>query len=510
MAIGRHSAKEAQMNRPSNKNSNEVSQVLAQGARADLINYAIMVQEPFVLNWHHELIADRLMQIYDKVGRKGGLKNLMIEAPPQITNKSTMINLFIAFMMGNKPQINVLLGSYRKEQADMQSSKIMGYISSPAHHDVFGQKIHPRKRAVGSWCTTGNKDGLCTTFSMKSLGSGKSSSINVIDDALQGTADANSKKVRDAAYRIFKVDLKQRVLPSIGATVYISTRWHYDDIHGRLEQEYKEMGKDISEDWEIITLPAIADKDYEWTLSDGRKVGYKKGESLVADRFSVDELEKRKRDMGSMAWQAQYLQNPIANETQLFKKELWKVITQDELKLTRSKRFLMLDSSTGTGQDYTGFADVRVDTTTGYWYVEAWHEKLKSNDLMKRMFELQKVNNYVAVGIEDGLQAKTLLPFVERRMEDEMCYFPLILVSTGNKDKESRITNTLQHKYENSEIFHIEGKCDELEVELEQFPAGRNEDISDALAHMQTLLTKVSIHNNEDMNYEAAIVPDYS
>ncbi|RLC07995.1 MAG: hypothetical protein DRI24_24020, partial [Deltaproteobacteria bacterium] len=308
----------------------------------------------------------------------------------------------------------------------------------------------------------------------------------------------------------FSIDLVQRILPSIGATILINTRWHFDDIHGRLEQQYKDEGKDINDEWEILALPAIADKDYEWELSDGRKVGYKKGESLVANRFNLTELAKRKKEMGSMAWQAQYMQNPIANETQLFNAKLWKVITQDELKLRRTKRFLMIDSSTGTGQDYTGFADVRVDTSTGFWYVEAWREKLKSNELIDRLFLLQKTNSYIAVGIEDGLQAKTLIPFIEDKMPDEMCYFSIIPVSTKNKDKESRITNALQPKYENNEIFHIEGKCVILEEELEMFPASPNDDTGDALAHMNNLLEEVSISNNEELTAYTPTVPNYS
>ncbi len=500
-------------------NSSEVAKVIAKGARDDLINFALAVQDPFILNWHHELIADRLMQIFKGIGKKNvGLKNLMIEAPPQITNKSTMIQLFIAYCFGHHPQLNAILSSYDKTQANAGSSKIMNYINSQEYNDIFGIKIHPRKRAVSSWCTTGHKDGLLTTNSMQAAKPGRPSSLNIIDDPFKGSKEAASKKINNSVWKTF-VELQQRLLPGTGATVLINTRWHYHDIHGRLVQYYKEeLKKPIEEDWEIITLPAIADKDYEWTLSDGRTVGYKKGESLIGTRFSVADMESVKKTQGTKAWQAQYMQDPVANDVQLFKPSLWQHITKKELEklkeTMRFKRVLMLDTSSGNDRDYTGFADVIFDIETKIWYVEAWREKLKTSEIEDKVAELHVANDYDAIGIEATVQgqfiAETLgqsnpqlvdmnnTPRLAGRIK-----LPVLLIKSENRSKESRIEAALLGRYERGEIIHIDKKCDILEEELEMFPSAPNDDTSDALAYVDDLLKNFSIEVEEEVqSYE--------
>lgn len=817
------------------QNSYEVSQVLAQGARDDLINYALTVQEPFEVNWHHELIADRLMQVESGLGMKKGLKKIMIAMPPQISNKSTLVNLFAAWIMGKQPQTRILAGSYNIKQSNAQSDIVMNYVNSQSHQDIFGSKIHPRKRAVGRWGTTGHKDGSYTTFSMKAGFSGKPSecfvsgtkiqtkkgikniedcnvgesvlsynhernyseykkivatkrvvkesfrkvalsngdsflctpehrifivgrgytetkdiqagdrvlssiqnnkkrssnmlslwgriregmgriykassswarnillwnrmqedrvtfkvwekvcqgrvfklhkkewstillkkvqtfngsvkgnrmsllsdvfstfiahvnllfnglqkqfalipneregklklatwewneyvpksflsskkrdiekrqglsgmsfkekissasqglqsyeqfkkeshysmcnlpheassvkevevssittiddkqyaydihvadnnnffanttlvhNCNIIDDPFAGTKDSAVKAYRDAAWKTFKIDLTQRLLPMRGATVLIFTRWVLDDIIGRLEREFLEEGKKLTDEWEVLILPAIADKDYSFTLSDGREVGYKKGESLWESRFPVHpDLMERKSKMSAVAWAAQYMQNPISGETQQFKKEDFREITMAEVEKKKWIRFLAIDPSSGMSDDYTGFADVRIDSATGHWYVNAWNEKLQTGQLADKIIQLNMTNFYHATGIEDSLYSKAFMHTLETTMDDNRVAFPLFTLKGGNKSKEDRVFS-LQPFYKKHKIFHITGKCAKLEEELLVFPAGINDDVVDALSYVEQLinLSEVSMYASDELEATVPEITSYA
>ena len=392
------------------KITKETAQVLAQGARESILNLGLMVEDKFDINWHHRLIEDRLLKVYGGLGTRKGLKRLMIAMPPQIANKSTLASkLFPAWALGKNPDLNFIVGSYNATMARSHSKKSMNITREKIYEEVFGTKLNPRKRSADYWGVLGGRDGGYRAFGMKTGITGNPADVCIIDDPIKGREDANSKLMRDKVWDIYTEEVLTRLLPGIGALILIFTRWHLDDPVGRIEQELLARGKKLEDEWEVLHLPAIAEKDEEYKLRDGSTVGRKKGESIWESRFPADPVLQRIKDsMPATTWAALYQQNPISKETQVFKPEMFQQIDEDEVDKRDTVRFLAIDPSSGSGDDYTGFADVRVDTETKKWYVHAWHEKLKPLQLIDRLFELREMNRYAKIGMEGTMYQKVI------------------------------------------------------------------------------------------------------
>ncbi len=491
-------------------NSTEVSQVVAQGCRNDLLNYGLVMEDKFDINWHHELIADRLQQVYKGLGTKDGLKRLMIAMPPQIANKSTLASkLFPSWALGKNPNLNIIVGSYNATMAKTHSKKAMNLARDPKYEAIFGTRLNPRKRSAEYWGVIGGRDGGYRAFGMKTGITGNPADLCIIDDPIKGREDANSKIMRDKVWDIFTEEVMTRLLPGIGALILIFTRWHLDDPVGRIERELAEQGKKLEDEWEVLHLPAIAEKDEEWTLSDGRKVGRKKGESIWEDRFPADPvLKKIKMNTPATTWAALYQQSPISKETQVFKPEMFQHIEEDVVATKDTVRFLAIDTSSGAGDDYTGFADVRVDRHTGHWYVVAWHEKLTPLELIDKLFHLRQVNRYTRIGMESTMYQKVIEPFLKQEMLRRNEPFYIDELKNKNVSKDLRIFG-LEPLYSAGKIFHIKGKCDTLEEELELYGSAPNDDVADALAYIPEMVKEFNTHQNQELEAAVADVPSY-
>ncbi len=331
----------------------------------------------------------------------------------------------------------------------------------------------------------------------------------IIDDPIKGREDANSKLMRDKVWDIYTEEVLTRLLPGIGALILIFTRWHLDDPVGRIEQELLARGKKLEDEWEVLHLPAIAEKDEEYKLRDGSTVGRKKGESIWESRFPADPVLQRIKDsMPATTWAALYQQNPISKETQVFKPEMFQQIDEDEVDKRDTVRFLAIDPSSGSGDDYTGFADVRVDTETKKWYVHAWHEKLKPLQLIDRLFELREMNRYAKIGMEGTMYQKVIEPFLKQEMVKRNAPFYIEELKNKNLSKDLRVYG-LEPMYSSGKIFHIRDKCKVLEEELAMYGSFANDDVADALAFIPDMIKEFNIQQDNVVHYVSPEVPNY-
>ena len=128
----------------------------------------------------------------------------------------------------------------------------------------------------------------------------------IIDDPIKNRLEANSKTYRDRVWDEYQNSLLTR-LTSDGAVIIINTRWHEDDLCGRiLEQE--------ADQWEILSLPAIAEEaDF---------LGRAPGEPLWAEfGFDKEWAERTQRAVGSQTWNALFQQRPSPEEGNIIMKK---------------------------------------------------------------------------------------------------------------------------------------------------------------------------------------------
>ena len=133
----------------------------------------------------------------------------------------------------------------------------------------------------------------------------------LIDDLIKDREEANSETVRKSLHEWYAFVAYTRLTRG-GAIIIIQTRWHEDDLAGRLLREHANEG------WDVLSLPAIAEQDEGFR---------KEGEALWPDLFPLEVLSRIREAVGSAAWASLYQQRPAAAEGSIFKRDMVGIIS---------------------------------------------------------------------------------------------------------------------------------------------------------------------------------------
>lgn len=130
----------------------------------------------------------------------------------------------------------------------------------------------------------------------------------IIDDPFKDRAEADSPTIREKVWDWYTSTLYTRLAPG-GGIILIQTRWHTDDLAGRLLQA--EASGD-GDKWRVVNFPAIAEAD---------EPHRKQGEALHPERYPLEQLLKIKAAIGTRDWEALYQQHPTPEGGTIFHEE---------------------------------------------------------------------------------------------------------------------------------------------------------------------------------------------
>ena len=245
----------------------------------------------------------------------------------------------------------------------------MAVISHNDHlASFFGRRIRDRLRentdigiqvrrdvsAAGSWQLTSG--GSLHTAGVGGSITGRGFDLIIIDDAVKDFEAAHSEVQRENLWEWFQGTLSSRLQPG-GSIIIIQSRWHADDLVGRLlGDEYE------SETYEAVDFPAVA------TQSD--LLGREAGEALWPEEWPLEELARRRKAVGSLVWAAQYQGSPTVPEGNLFRRSWWRHIDVDAVpKTDMTVRFWDLGYSDGPNADYTVGVLAKTHFASGAIYI---------------------------------------------------------------------------------------------------------------------------------------------
>lgn len=237
------------------------------------------------------------------------LKHLIICMPPRHGKSELTSKYFPAWFLGHNPDKRVILTGYEADFAAQWGYKARN-IMSEYGPSLFGLTISGNSSARDRWDLEGHTGGM-NTAGVGGAITGKGSHLLLIDDPIKNAEEANSKTYRDKTYDWYISTAYTRLEPG-GAVVLIQTRWHEDDLAGRLLREEPDK-------WTVLNLPAIAE--------DNDPLGRQPGEPLFPKRYDVPALMDIKRTIGSYWWNALYQQRPTAQEGSIFKQQHIKYCT---------------------------------------------------------------------------------------------------------------------------------------------------------------------------------------
>ena len=434
---------------------------------------------------HHSLLNARLQEIVD-----GTIDRLMVFMPPG-SAKSTYVSVtFPTFWMGNNPNEPVILTSYGSSLAAKFARKCRQITSSPKYTELFNTELRADHRAVDNWSLT--NDATFMSGGILSGLTGNRAKLIIIDDPVKGREDADSPTIRDKTWEAYRNDLRTRLKPG-GAICIVQTRWHEDDLSGRIlpddwDGESGWINSKDGEPWFVLCLEA------QCTRIDD-PVGRVPGEFLWTEWFTAKHWEQEKRTQGSRNWAALYQQRPRPAEGSLIQRDWVRRYT------TTPSEFLRIVQSWDTAYKDKEINDPSVcltwgETRHGYYLLHAFRERLKYPDVRRAVYSLAQTWNPQAVLIEDKASGQSLIQELREGIEVNGQFFtpPVIAIDPKGINKIDRLV-AVSSVFESGMVYLPEnaGWLLDFEMELFGFPISTHDDQVDAASQYLSWAHKTKI-----------------
>ncbi|NGP45981.1 phage terminase large subunit [Bacillaceae bacterium SIJ1] len=287
----------------------EQREALAQAARDELArrsfrDYLVRVHRGNYRHFKHtSYVAERLEAIAN-----GEQKHIIIEMPPRHGKSMTVTESFPSYYLGKNPSKRVITASYSDSLARkfgrLNREKLNEYGSR-----LFSVSLSTINAAQNNWGIEGYRGGMIATGIGGSI-TGEGADLLLIDDPFKNKEEADSQTIREKVWGEWEATLSTR-LHKGGSVIVIMTRWHEDDLVGRLLER-------SPYNWERIRMPALAE-DSDDLL--GRQVD----EPLCPELGFDEEWAKNKKiEVGSRTWTALYQQRPSPGQGNIFNRGWWK------------------------------------------------------------------------------------------------------------------------------------------------------------------------------------------
>ena len=452
-------------------------------SRKRLLPFVERFNPDYAAGWVHKDICQRLEKFsQDVVDRKS--PRLMLFMPPR-HGKSTLASIaYPAWHLGRNPKHEFISCSYSGSLAMSFSRKVRHLLREPLYKNVFTEaKLDPTSRSVEAWLTT--KGGGYVAAGVGGGITGKGAHVLVIDDPVKNREDAESDFNRDNVWDWYTSTAYTRLAPG-GGILVILTRWHDDDLAGRLLRGAADGG----DEWEVVKYPAIAEADEEYR---------KMGDALHEERYNLPSLEKIQRAVGPRDWSALYQQNPVSDEGDYFTRDMIRYYDPADVDFSRMKFYCAWDLAIGQRDrnDYSVGLVVGVDEYDNLYIVDCVRGKFDGFEIVELILDLYEQWRPAIIGIEKGHIEMALGPFLEKRVRERKLYEAYFKdLKPGRRDKEAR-ARAIQGRMQQGmvRIPKDEVWTGPLVAELLRFPNGVHDDQVDALAWVGLMMAEFATYS---------------
>ncbi len=397
-------------------------------------------------------------------------KRLIISLPPRHSKSFTITETYPSWIMQRNESTNVIISAYSGTLA----KKFGGSNKDKVNNKIFETKIANDERSKDTWKLTNGSRLIARGIGGAITGEG--ADLLIIDDPVKNQLEASSKTYRDRIWSEWESTLSTRLSPGANVIV-IMTRWHKDDLAGRLEETKK---------WEIINIPALAENEND-------VLGRKKGEPLWASYgFDKEWAEETRQTVGSRVWSALYQGKPTDDDNGLFKRENIRYYKEEgeHFKLyNEEKEIIILKNSCLKFQ--TLDTALKIEEQNDYTVLSTFY-LTKTNDILISKYRQEKIevpkqynfmkNEYLKekpafIGIENKQSG---IGLIQRAKTDRVTVKEL----KATESKELRAV-PISIEYENGKVYHnLEmAGLEMLEEELLGFPNEKHDDIVDTIAY---------------------------
>lgn len=279
-----------------------------EAARSHLIDYITFTFPQYIVDEFHRHASNMVERVVYR-DREDSIDRLMLYAPPQ-HGKSEIVSVRApGFWLAKNPDLPVALVSYAQSLAERNSRMAQQVMMTPEYFRLFpGVQPDEKNWRVKDWHVKDHK-GFGMPVGVGGPITGHGFGLLLVDDPIENWAAAQSETLRENTWQWYQGTLMTR-LWEFGAIILMMTRWHKDDLAGRIlenEGRVEEGGR-----WNVLEYPALA--------LEGDILGREIGEALAPSRYSAEYLaDLRDNVLGRMVWMAEYQQSPTDPEGDFFK-----------------------------------------------------------------------------------------------------------------------------------------------------------------------------------------------
>lgn len=459
-------------------------QKMALEARADLLTFTrfTMPDPTDPNNVHksryedeefHRIVARHLT---DFVNGTLGTKQLIFAMPPRHGKTALATKSMSAWVSGKHPDWDIAVASYSDTMAEDMGADTRAIMNTPQFKQVFPTHRLRRGGSAKNNIQT-EKGGRLVFVGRGGALTGRGMMLGIGDDLFKDHEEARSQAVRDAAWNWFtKVFMTRRMGPKL--VLLSMTRWHSDDVIGRLtDPENPHYNEIEAKKWKIILLPAMAE--------DGDPLGRKPGEALWPARYDIDFLQSQQR-LDPLGFSALYQQRPTVADGVMFRRETIQYYTPEQLP-DDLRIYCASDHAVSEKQrnDPSCFLKVGVDRQSNIYLLDCIWRRMAADAAVEAMLAMAGGDRRPLLWwAERGHISKSIGPFLRKRMEETGVYINMVEV-TPVADKATRAQSIAARVGMGKVYFPKVSWWTEKAVnELMAFPNGTHDDFADALAYI--------------------------
>jgi predicted phage terminase large subunit-like protein len=452
-------------------------------ARRSMLAFTTYTKPDYETNWHHEVLCDHLDKLFT-----GEIRRLMVFMPQRQGKSELVSRRFPAYVFGRLPKASVMGCSYGADLSSRMNRDVQRIIDAPEYLRLFPEtKLYGKNvRAMADGSYLRNSDifeivdylGVYRSAGVGGGITGMGFDFGIIDDPVKDPKDAESEVVRESLWEWYTGAFWTRQAPD-ARILLTMTRWHEDDLAGRLLEMAKSDPK--ADQWTVLKLPGVCED--ETPEYEQRRLG----EALWPKRNDLPYYAAMKAH-NARQYEAMSQQNPTAREGQMFKVGKFEIV---DAAPRQARRVRYWDkAATSGGGDWT--AGVRIAEADGIYYVEDVRRGQWSTDERDGEIKLTAQTDGVDVRIggeqEPGASGKDMkLSFIRLLAGYSVTCEP----ASGSKEVRA---DPFSSQVNAGNVRLVKGDWNKAFIEeLRPFPQGKHDDQIDGASGAFNLLAHGSV-----------------
>lgn len=415
---------------------------------------------------HHQAIAELLEKM-----ERGEILRAIVVMPPRHGKSELASRRLPPWIVGKDPYNQVIFSTYSQEFADDFGREWRNIIRMPVYRQIFpGVELRKDSQAVDRMSVTmagQNFGGAMVAVGRGGALTGRGAHWLIIDDPFKNDEEAYSTTIRDQLWNWFTKTAYTRLMPG-GRVLIIMTRWHEDDIVGRIfDTEY--MDPEEAKQWYVLKLPAIHD-----------------GKALWPERYPIETLNSIRRTLGPSAWSALYQGEPTPDGGLFFKDE-W-IVEYDAGDLPSKLSIYGASDHAVTekqANDPNVIGCVGIDENDHIWVLPdlVW-EHMETDDAVDAILDQMKRHKPNIWFAENDVIKKAFGPFLRKRQMEEKIYVPVqgMSVAASKRTRARAIQGRMAMKMVHFPRFA--SWWPDARSQLLRFDKDKHDDFVDWIAHI--------------------------